>query len=243
MLSLLQAELAWTAEDWALAFKGSEYEYDYPVEQVQGSIPMDLEGTLFKVGPANFKRGETEYLHWLDGDGAVVALSMRGGRAHVRMRFVRTSAFCEEEEECQVLYRGTFGTNKEGGWSNNILDVNTKNTANTAVVAWGGKLLALWEAGLPHLLDMDDLSTKSAFDFKESACRQLREGAAPSSTGFGVLDDMLDGMFGDAVGAHTRIDPHTNRYSRSKPSSMLFYKKLNYYFHNAGLLSGHGEAF
>jgi len=206
-----KATLAWTAEDWASAFKGAPSEYDYAIEDVEGTIPAELDGTVYLAGPANFKRGTTEYSHWLDGDGAVVALSFRGGRAHVRMRFVRTDAFRREAEEDQVLYRGTFGTNKEGGWQANFLDVSSKNTANTAVIAWGGKLLVLWEAGLPHLLDKGTLDTISTFDFRHAACRPLKNGVAPSSTGIPQIDDMLGDMFGDAVGAHTRVDPRTQR--------------------------------
>jgi all-trans-8'-apo-beta-carotenal 15,15'-oxygenase len=33
---------------------------------------------------------------------------------------------------------------------NNLLDLKLKNQANTNILNWGGKLLAFFEAGLPH---------------------------------------------------------------------------------------------
>jgi carotenoid cleavage dioxygenase-like enzyme len=33
---------------------------------------------------------------------------------------------------------------------NNFLDLKLKNQANTNILNWGGKLLAFFEAGLPH---------------------------------------------------------------------------------------------
>lgn len=41
----------------------------------------------------------------------------------------------------------------------NPFDFDVKNVANTHVVYWGGKLLALWEGGLPHELDPRTLET------------------------------------------------------------------------------------
>ena len=41
----------------------------------------------------------------------------------------------------------------------NPFDLNMKNVANTGVLHWGGKLLALWENGLPHELDPYTLDT------------------------------------------------------------------------------------
>jgi all-trans-8'-apo-beta-carotenal 15,15'-oxygenase len=41
----------------------------------------------------------------------------------------------------------------------NAFDLRKKNVANTNIVSWGGKLMALWEASHPHRLDPDTLET------------------------------------------------------------------------------------
>ena len=53
--------------------------------------------------------------------------------------------FLQEEKENQVLYRNTFGTQRSGGALRNAFDLKLKNPANTNVLSWGNRLLALWE--------------------------------------------------------------------------------------------------
>ena len=52
-----------------------------------------------------------------------------------------------EHEADAVLYRNTFGTQpkKPLGPLQNAFDLVLKNPANTNVVLWGNRLLALWE--------------------------------------------------------------------------------------------------
>lgn len=53
----------------------------------------------------------------------------------------------KEHEADAVLYRNTFGTQprKPLGPIQNAFDLVLKNPANTNVVLWGNRLLALWE--------------------------------------------------------------------------------------------------
>ena len=54
-----------------------------------------------------------------------------------------------EQQARRLLYRGAVSVgNPAGGWFYNPLDLSVKGIANTGVVHWGGKLLALYEASL-----------------------------------------------------------------------------------------------
>ena len=81
-------------DDWSAAFATQEHEFDaVPLRVTGGSLPHSLRGTLFKNGPARFRRGDERYAHWLDGDGYVTALVLDGsGSATWSGRFVRTEA-------------------------------------------------------------------------------------------------------------------------------------------------------
>ncbi len=46
------------------------------------------QGTYFRNGPGLFEAGPDAYAHPFDGDGYIVSLALRGGRAHVRSRCV-----------------------------------------------------------------------------------------------------------------------------------------------------------
>lgn len=50
-----------------------------------------------------------------------------------------------EERAAKIMYRNTFGTQRVGGFIANAFDLYLKNPANTNVVEWGQRLLALWE--------------------------------------------------------------------------------------------------
>lgn len=171
-------------EDWQRGYQSQTEEYDYEIKEIEGEIPPLLEGTLFRNGPGLLDINGSSVRHPFDGDGMVSSIVFKEGKAYFRNRFVRTEGFIQEQKAGKFLYRGVFGTKKAGGWLNNILDLKFKNIANTNVIYWGGKLLALWEAAQPYRLNPSTLET------------------------IGI--DYLDGILksGDAFSAHPRIDPN-----------------------------------
>ena len=180
----LSANRSYDLQSWSRGYKSQPQEYDYWIEEVDGQIPLELRGTLFRNGPGLLDINGQSIAHPFDGDGMVSAIAFDGGRAHYRNRFVRTQAFVEEQKAGKILYRGVFGTEKPGGWLANAFDLRLKNIANTNIIYWGGKLLALWEGAEPYRLDFRTLDT--------------------------VGIDYLDGLLkpGDAFAAHPRIDPN-----------------------------------
>lgn len=89
-------------------------------------------------------------MHPFDADGLMCAITIDNGQAVFRNRFVRTKGFLRERRERKIMYRGAFGTQRKGGALFNMFDTKIKNVANTNALYWGGRLLALWEGGLPH---------------------------------------------------------------------------------------------
>ncbi len=170
-------------EDWQKGYDSLKGEFDYWIDDMEGAIPAELEGTLFRNGPGLLDINGERIHHPFDGDGMICAIAFQDGRAHFRNRHIRTEGYQAEQAAGRILYRGVFGTAKAGGWMANLLDFRLKNIANTNVIYWGGKLLALWEAAEPHRLDPVTLETLGL--------------------------DYLDGILqpGDAFAAHPWIDP------------------------------------
>lgn len=50
---------------WSKAFRSQLKEFDYTITDVEGQLPADFQGTLFRNMPALFERGETKYGHYL----------------------------------------------------------------------------------------------------------------------------------------------------------------------------------
>ena len=170
-------------EEWKRGYDSQPNEYEYEIENIEGKIPPELSGTLFRNGPGLLDIGGAEIYHPFDGDGMISAFYFKDSKAYYRNRFVQTAAYLQEQKAEKILYRGVFGTQKPGGWLNNAFDLRLKNIANTGVIYWGGKLLALWEAAEPHRLDPKTLDT----------------------LGIDYLDSVLEP--GDAFSAHPWIDP------------------------------------
>jgi len=170
-------------EDWQKGYRSLRQEYQYWIEDIEGQIPPDLHGTLFRNGPGLLDVNGHRVRHPFDGDGMVCAIAFSQGRAYFRNRFVRTEGYVAEQQANTPLYRGVFGSAKPGGWFANAFDLRLKNIANTQVIYWSGKLLALWEAAAPYRLDPHTLDTLGQDDLN------------------GILKP------GDAFAAHPRIDP------------------------------------
>jgi carotenoid cleavage dioxygenase-like enzyme len=168
------------AADWSLAT--ADLEADAPrraMRLVHGRAPAGFEGTLFRNGPGKFRRPGGSATHWFDGDGLMRAFRVRDGAATLEARFADTPKRRLETELDAVVTPG-FGT--PGDARARVGSNDDANAANTAVMAAGDAVWALWEGGSPLAMDGGDLSTR----------------------GFVALRDDLKGM---PFQAHPRFDP------------------------------------
>ena len=121
-------------------------------EKLPGTVPKDIKGTYYRNGYGKFEVGKDKVVHPFDADGMMCAITIEEGNAIFRNRIIRTAGYVKEQKARRILYRGAFGTQRQGGALSNIFDVNIKNVANTNAMYWGNRLFALWEGGLPHRL-------------------------------------------------------------------------------------------
>lgn len=107
--------------------------------EVIGSIPPEIEGFFLRNGP-NPASGTSNF--WLFGDGMLHGVELSCGRAvSYRNRWVQTAALGADN------------------WS--LLS----NLGNTSLVHHAGTLLALYEIGAPHKVNLPDLSTDGVYHF------------------------------------------------------------------------------
>ena len=162
---------------WAKAIAKSAKEFDLtPLPVLSGKIPEGLRGTLYRNGPGRLERGDRCVGHWFDGDGAILAVHFTDAGAKGIYRYVKTKGYLAEAKAGKFLY-GNYGMTEPGPIWNHWLHLLTnndpfKNTANTSVLALPDKLLALWEGGNPHALDLQTLETKGLDNLKGLASNQ-----------------------------------------------------------------------
>ena len=134
-------------ESWDKTFIDTEEEPDGYFCRIEGELPKDLRGTLFRNGSNRFECGGYKVDHPYDGDGFLASLAIKDGRAYFRSRFVGTFEYHAEKKAGRVLFRGTFATQRA---TSNFGDLYVKNPSNTNIQYFKGNLWSLFEAGQPY---------------------------------------------------------------------------------------------
>lgn len=129
--------------------------------EVDGTIPPELSGAFVQVAP------DPQYPPMLgddivfNGDGVVTAFRFRNGHVDLQRRYVLTDRLKAQRAARKSLhgvYRNPFTDDPS-------VSGLSPSTANTNVVPFAGKLLALKEDSLPVALDPETLETFGNWDF------------------------------------------------------------------------------
>src|SRR6266478_5094131 len=114
-------------------------ECDAPFLKVQGELPRELNGTLYRNGPN--PQFDAPGAHWFVGDGMLHAFHLENGRASYRNRWVRTPKWQAEHDA---------------------------GVANTNIIFHAGRLLALEEGHLPTEIEPGTLQRRGYCDYDGS---------------------------------------------------------------------------
>ena len=134
------------------------------VEVVQGSIPEDLAGTLYRCGPDRQYPPLTGDDVFIDGEGIVSMFRFAEGHCDFRCRYVHNERFLLQAE----ARRSLFGRYRNRYTNDASVAGKSMNTSNTHVFWHGGKLLVLKEDSLPIELDPDTLETRETWNFHDA---------------------------------------------------------------------------
>lgn len=187
-------------------------EDDFAALPVMGTLPPELEGTLYRNGPnPQFAPRDANY-HWFLGDGMLHAFRLGGGKVSYRNRWVRTPKWEAEHAAGQALF---------GSWGNPLTtdpSVAGKDggVANTNVIWHAGRLLALEEGHQPFAVDPATLAPQGYLTYAGDAGRFTAHPKTDPETGellffgYGVGPVPLSAgmVYGvaDAKGHVTRLD-------------------------------------
>jgi carotenoid cleavage dioxygenase len=168
----------------SMAFEGfmepARFEADIADCEVEGEIPSGIDGAFFRVHPdPQFPAKMGEDI-WFNGDGMVSQFRFHNGRVDFKHRWVKTDKWKLEHDAGKALfahYRNPIDDDAS-------VKGRYRGTANTNVMAHGGKLFALKEDSPPVAMDPETLETIGYWDFGG----QMK---SPTFT------------------AHPKIDPHT----------------------------------
>jgi len=176
-----------TTTDFHRIFEPLFEEHDYVVDEIEGTLPEGLVGTMYRNGPGMRQVGNTMLDHFLEGNGMLTSVTFDGKGARFRNRYVRTP-FYEETLKSDTLPFRTAGTQIPGGPAANA-GKPIAQEANTNIMMAGGHLLALYGGARPYDMDPETLETLRLWD----------------------VDGMLDAEH-PGFSAHAKIDPRTGEF-------------------------------
>lgn len=136
-------------------------ETDFFECKVEGVLPPDLQGALFRLGGIWYyppKFADDIPLH---ADGFVSMFRISDGRAGYSGRFVKTERLTANREAGRMR----FGYYRNRGTDDADVAHLNASAANTSAFAFDGKLLALKEDSLPYRIDPVTLETMGLEDF------------------------------------------------------------------------------
>ncbi|AKL73864.1 lignostilbene-alpha,beta-dioxygenase-like enzyme [Actinobacteria bacterium IMCC26256] len=137
---------------------------------IEGALPIELSGRYLRNGPNPIGAVDEQRHHWFLGHGMVHGVRLNDGRAEwYRNRYVRSADVSDLLGESHI----------PNPWASNHVTAS----ANTNVISFAGKTLALIEAGFPPIELSEELETLSISN----------------------LGGTLDGSFS----AHPKLDPIT----------------------------------
>ncbi|MEM9255002.1 MAG: carotenoid oxygenase family protein [Pseudomonadota bacterium] len=148
---------------------------------VEGEIPADLRGTLYRAGPNQRFKPRGDY-HLFAGDGMVHAFHIRDGKVNYNNRWIRTAKWNIEDREGRAVINAMNPFDCEPEYSDFVLS-DKEGLANTATVWHGGRMLVMEEGHRPYEIHPDTLESIGSWDFR--------------------------GKLNTAMTAHPKIDPDT----------------------------------
>lgn len=152
-----------TASDWSLVTADIEGDLAPRLLRLtHGRAPAGLAGSLYRNGPAKFRRPGRSVTHWFDGDGLIRRFQIADGQVTLSARFADTPKRRLETRLGAMVMPG-FGTSADPRAE--LGSPDDANAANTSVLPLGDKVWALWENGSPTALDAQTLETEGFVTF------------------------------------------------------------------------------
>jgi carotenoid cleavage dioxygenase-like enzyme len=187
-------------------------EDDFAALPIEGEIPRELSGSLYRNGPnPQFEPRDTDH-HWFAGDGMIHAFRFANGKVSYSNRYVRTPRWEAENAAGRSLF-GAFGNPLT---SDPSVAGKDAGVANTNIVWHANRLLALEEAHQPFALDPQSLAPRGYVPYAGRANRFTAHPKTDPETGelvfFGYMageeffsDQVAYGIV-NRVGKVTRLD-------------------------------------
>ncbi len=140
--------------------------------QIEGIIPQEIKGELFRVAPGNKLKFGEELDHFFDGDAYLTKIKIAESQVEIQSSFLETEKFLREQSSQKRIY-SDFGTSVPG------LYRPKKDAPSINVIPYDDKLLALSDTSLPSLIDPQTFEVEDLYDFSGALPNDMTFSAHP----------------------------------------------------------------
>ncbi len=146
--------------------------------EVEGEIPSELRGVLYRNGPGQYTNHGDRYRHLFDGDGLATRISFEQDGVFYTSRFVQSKEKQQEDSAGKRIF-GTYAMRPVGGPLSRFIHREFKNVSNTNLVYQWDAVFAMYEGGPPYRMDPLTLDTIGAELFNGRLADQQKVSAHP----------------------------------------------------------------
>jgi all-trans-8'-apo-beta-carotenal 15,15'-oxygenase len=126
--------------------------------RIEGQVPRDLNGTLYRMTKGQLENHRVPLKHWFDGDAFLIKYSIFDASVTISARFIDTPERQQEATAGRMIYF-------EYGTAPPSMPAHYKNQPNINVILWDGRLLGLSEAFHPTAIDPETFAYQGRWDF------------------------------------------------------------------------------
>jgi all-trans-8'-apo-beta-carotenal 15,15'-oxygenase len=130
----------------------------WKASRIEGEIPRDLNGSLYRMTKGQLENHSVPLRHWFDGDAFLIRYKILEGDATISAQFIDTPERQQETAAGRMIYL-------EYGTVPPAVPAHYKNQPNINVILWDGRLLGLSEAFHPTAIDSETLAYQGHWDF------------------------------------------------------------------------------
>lgn len=163
-------------------------EHGFEPLKVEGDLPAELRGTLYRNGPGLFGSYGRRYHHLFEGQGAISAVRFADGGAAGAIRVVQSDGLRAERAAGRPLYGSVVSRVRRVG---NALRQRGNNASNVNVLAWQERIFGVVDLSKPIEISPETLETIGESDLEgaiaETFTAHLHRVAVRDATyGFGI---------------------------------------------------------
>jgi all-trans-8'-apo-beta-carotenal 15,15'-oxygenase len=179
-----------------LAYRTAGAEGAWSLTKIEGKVPKELNGTLYRIAPGQKDSHGVMLKHLFDGDAFTSAYSFRDGKVFLKAKFLDTPQRLEEIKMNRMLYNefGTMAPPRPADW--NPTAKGGKNQPSVNVIHWDNRLLGLSEGSHPTAIDPQTLAFQKRWDFYGTLAPNMSFTAHPKfdpATGLGYCFGIQQG--------------------------------------------------